>query len=324
MAQPQVAPGVYGHGRGQYSDSAEGMGMPTGFTGQPSAQNMAAAQALSDSGARGFNPAAPAAMAAVGGNVAAPSVANSTNSWAARNALRNAQVSANSITNDGGRFDSRRGTSTGGRGDNQPLPPSQAQAAYGAMVASDLALQGKQPEMQALALRENAATGRANAQGQNELTRTAMAQQGENVRSSARNALDSRRIQNEEGRSALDAEAKGFDIRQAKRVEALQSELEAANGDPAKMAAIERKARAINSKGASDWAVQVTPQTKNADGSTSEGSVIRYNKSTGQVERVDAGAGAKPMAQNPQALAIKNNTSMTREQKIAALSQLGY
>lgn len=47
-AAPQVRglPGVYQHGKGQYSDNSEGMGFATGFTGQPSAQNMQAANAL--------------------------------------------------------------------------------------------------------------------------------------------------------------------------------------------------------------------------------------------------------------------------------------
>lgn len=43
---PQIAPGVYKQGRGQYSDNAAGMGFTPGFTGQPSARNMAAADAL--------------------------------------------------------------------------------------------------------------------------------------------------------------------------------------------------------------------------------------------------------------------------------------
>lgn len=37
---------MYQHGRGQYSDNPEGMGFATGFTGQPSARNMQAANAL--------------------------------------------------------------------------------------------------------------------------------------------------------------------------------------------------------------------------------------------------------------------------------------
>ena len=44
--QVQDLPGVYQHGKGQYSDNPEGMGFATGFTGQPSAQNMQAANVL--------------------------------------------------------------------------------------------------------------------------------------------------------------------------------------------------------------------------------------------------------------------------------------
>lgn len=45
----QVMPGVFNHGRGQYSDQAGGMGMPSSFTGQPTQQSLNAAQRLSDS-----------------------------------------------------------------------------------------------------------------------------------------------------------------------------------------------------------------------------------------------------------------------------------
>lgn len=47
----QLPAGVYQHGRGQYSDSADGMGFPTGFTGRPSAadQQRAAAVAQANS-----------------------------------------------------------------------------------------------------------------------------------------------------------------------------------------------------------------------------------------------------------------------------------
>lgn len=40
--------GIYEHGRGQYSDSASGMGFSAGFTGQPNEQNQRAAQALAE------------------------------------------------------------------------------------------------------------------------------------------------------------------------------------------------------------------------------------------------------------------------------------
>ena len=45
LAQLRGLPGVYQHGKGQYSDNAQGMGLPQNL-GQPSAQNMQAANAL--------------------------------------------------------------------------------------------------------------------------------------------------------------------------------------------------------------------------------------------------------------------------------------
>ena len=80
-----ILPGVYQHGRGQYSDNAQGMGFASGFTGKPSAQSMAVADALTESvpgGQRGFSPgaldgAAPATETATGARGFAPSAAPS-------------------------------------------------------------------------------------------------------------------------------------------------------------------------------------------------------------------------------------------------------
>lgn len=44
----EVVPGVFNHGRGQYSDDPSGMNMPAGFTGHPSAENNAILQRMSD------------------------------------------------------------------------------------------------------------------------------------------------------------------------------------------------------------------------------------------------------------------------------------
>lgn len=284
----EPVPGVYRQGN-SYSDSVAGLSGTN--TGQPSAQNMAAAQALSGSGqgARGFGPTAQAAGIP---QVNAPTIANSTNNWQARNDLRNASVSANSITNNGGRFDARRGPSSGSPRFDQPLGQSSAQATYGAMLAADMALRGAQPGADLAAMRENAANGRQAAQTQSE-----------NMRSDARNQLDGQRLQiegqraqNEKGRYDLEGRAKGFDIRQAERMEGLQNEYLAAQSDPKKAEAIAQKMRVLAGKNLdrADWGVQVTPAAKNADGSTSEGSVIRYNKATGEVGYVGGQQGAQP------------------------------
>lgn len=57
------------------------------------------------------------------------------------------------------------------------------------------------------------------------------------------------------------------------------------------------EARRRAAAGNSDWRLQVTPSTRAADGSTSEGSVIRYNQRTGQVEKIGGGQANDARAQ---------------------------
>ena len=88
-------------------------------------------------GGVGAGPSAPAQPAAV----QAPTVLHSGNDWASRNALRSAEVSASSMTNQqgyGGLF-TRRGVVGGLRG------PTAATKAYEAAVDQDLKLRGAQP-----------------------------------------------------------------------------------------------------------------------------------------------------------------------------------
>lgn len=68
-----------------------------------------------------------------------------------------------------------------------------------------------------------------------------------------------------------------------------QAEYLNAETDEARSAAQKRLATLTGRTDAADWGVQVTPTTKNVDGSTTQGSVIRYNKRTGEVQRVDDG-----------------------------------
>ena len=67
--------------------------------GAISAQNMSAADNLADGQNQGARERLLAAGLPVVSSVQAPTVRNSTNDWAARNALRNAEVSASSIMN---------------------------------------------------------------------------------------------------------------------------------------------------------------------------------------------------------------------------------
>jgi hypothetical protein len=285
----QVAPGAYRYGRGQYGDSPTGQqGMVSGPAGQPSAQNMAAAEVLaSRQSAAGFMP----------GGVQAPVVRNSTNDWAARNALRNAEVSASSITNRP-EWQSGSTTQAWSTRSNGVADPQGKVAAYRAAVANDQALQQAQPGMDKAALDANAALQREGTQQAGAITRTAMQEQGATARDAGRTALAGEEM-------GLKRTAAGFQTRALQRVENLQTRYEAEK-DPAKRSELARQLREIQGKEQpSEWGIQVTPATKNADGSTTEGSVIRYNKATGQAERVDTGASANaaPLVRTPADLA---------------------
>ena len=137
--------------------------------------------------------------------------------------------------------------------------------------------------MAAVAIRENAGITREGMQQAGATTRTGMQEQGATAREAGRTALAGEEM-------GLKRTAAGFQTRALQRVENLQTRYEAEK-DPAKRSELAQQLREIQGKEQpSEWGIQVTPATKNADGSTTEGSVYRYNKATSQTERVD-GAG---------------------------------
>ena len=229
-AQPagnEIAPGVYRNAPGQYSDNAQGMNMPAGFTGRPNQQNLAAAANLAaaqqPSSARGL---AEAALSQPSG-VQAPVVRNSTNDWAARNNLRNASVSASSITNNGGEFD------RSGPGD------SAAMAEYKAALATDQALQQAQPGADITAMRENAGIQREGMQQQGATTRTGMQERGSMGRTMAQAALEQQKI-NQAG------ESQGFANRAAAQSEQLRNVLLDPNATPEQRSVAQRNLAALS------------------------------------------------------------------------------
>lgn len=144
--------------------------------GQVSTQSMGAADGLARRGAADAMALMPNAPAPV----QAPTVLTSENSWQKRNDLRNALVSASSITANGGRFDRNKGES----------PES---LTYRAMLGTDQALQASAPGLAQQAMREQGDTQRAglqvtanSAQGaadrQNALERTLIGERGANAR----------------------------------------------------------------------------------------------------------------------------------------------
>lgn len=144
--------------------------------GAISAQNMGAADSL----VRRSAADAMASLPNVTAQVQTPTIRTSANDWQSRNDLRNLEVSASSITNNGGRFDP-----TGGR--------NQAQSAYRAALETDNALRASAPGLAQQAMREQGDTQRAGLQvaasginaaadRQNALERTLIGERGANSR----------------------------------------------------------------------------------------------------------------------------------------------
>jgi hypothetical protein len=268
----QIAPGVYKNAPGQYSDSASGMGTPAGFAGKPSAQNMAAADNLAQR-----NSNAPAPVAAGLPGVTAPTVRNTSNDWAARNNLRNLEVSASSITNQ----------PSFGRGGRGYVPP--AAAAYQAALQTDAALQQAQPGADIAAMRENAGIQREGMQQTGANTRTGMQEQGSNARDAGRTAL----ARDDFG---LRKEAAGFQTRAAARLEGLQTRYEA-EADPAKQAVLARQIRELQGKEQpARYKVAAGGQQIDANGVAYRVPDRVFNEQTG---KFSDGTGAAPAPQAP-------------------------
>ena len=225
----------------------------------------------------------------------APEVANASNDWAARNELRNLAVSANSITNNGGRFDARRdgrGRMPNGAG------ASPAQVAYEQALKADATARGQQSGLQADAMRANSRLGETALQQMGNLERETLLQSGASRRAEMDARLEQQKI-NQAG------EAAGFANRAAGQLEQLRGVLTSQEATPEqRRSAIETMSALSGRTAESPWKVQVTPTTRNADNSTSEGSIVRWNAQTGQVERVGAqGQGGATTVESPQQLA---------------------
>lgn len=240
------------------------------------------------------NPLVASALGGGSTGVTAPVVRDSTNDWQSRNDLRNAQVSASSITNNGGSWDQHKGMSP--------------EAAYAAALGNaDMAARAGQAGADVAAMRENAGIQREGVQ-----------QAGANQRSLWQYALEQQKVNQA-------AEAQGYTNRTNALVEAARRQV-AGEQDPTKRRGLVAYLHHIQGgPRSSEWGVQVTPTTKNVDGSTTMGNIVRYNRATGQTEIVQAQAqGGGPIGQNAQAVSIRDNPNMTREQKVEALRKLGY
>ena len=205
LAQVRGMPGVYQHGRGQYSDNPEGMGFATGFTGQPSAQNMQAANALASQqqaqslGRIAMQQQAQQQMQQPRG-FAAPQIDHSGNSSASKDELRRLRWAAESAM------------------ENAPRKKYAMQ--HPAVLAYQAALQGDTAARYGGQAGLEAKTNDTNAG----LQREQMQQQGANQRDAGRLYLDQQRV-------GMEATSKGFDVRQAQRKESAQKAWQKATPD---------------------------------------------------------------------------------------------
>ncbi|MPT54800.1 MAG: hypothetical protein E2587_27870 [Delftia sp.] len=308
-APQEVQPGIFRQGN-SFSDSAQGAALGNEPRGLPSRRNDAAGENLAaQSTARGFTPSqrTEVEQPRLGfPGFRTPTIAHSGNDWQSRNDLRNAEVSASSITN------TRR---FGGRGaENSP-----DMQRYRAMLGTDAVLRQAQPGLEAETMRQNAGLMREDMQQAGGLQREAMQQAGETGRTGMRVGIEQQRLQGEQV-------ARGFKTRAAAQEETLRNTLLDPNATPQQKQQAQQAMRAIRGDAdPSPWKVTVTPAVKNADGSTSQGSIIRHNSVTGEVQQVEGGgARAVPAKDSAQVLAIKNNTSLSLEQRREELRKLGF
>lgn len=298
----QLPSGVYQHGRGQYSDNAQGMGFSPGFTGRPNAQNLNAASNLSAQGQRESMGRVATSMAQPqAGGFRAPTVNTSANDFTTREALRRAKMDASSLIHS---------SSWAPKGSGQA-----AQARYNQMQQADLAAQAQQGQMDMQAMGFNAGMAREQLQQDGALQRALIGQSSD----AARLGLEERRLAGEET-------ARGFQVRQGQRLEQAQTAYMNAK-TPEEQASALATMRALSGKGEGSLKDNYMSlgggQEWDPQANTMRNVPQRLvDLRTGQ--EVGGQKALPPINQNPQALAIKNNTSMNSDQKRKALQELGY
>jgi hypothetical protein len=148
-----------------------------------------------------------------------------------------------------------------------------------------------------------------------------MQEQGASARDAGRTAL----ARDEFG---LKKEAAGFQTRAAAQQEQLRNVLLDPKSTPEQRAVAQRNLAALSGKTAADRMQTVAlPDTTNETGQVVRGgqALVRVLED-GTVQQVPIGGNAAlpPMDKNNQAIAIRDNKSMSREPKVEALRKLGY
>lgn len=274
----EVVPGVYNHGRGQYSDNPKGMGMPEGFTGRPSAQNDAILQRMSDQSQA-------ESMARVGLSQYAAEVQRAKNinaDEAARNnsvgarmqrladpftaegrAMRNLQMNIDSSLDRNGR----------------PTADTAALVAQSkAMSDGYLAEPNQQRTIEA------------------GLEREGMQQAGANARAMLSSGIDQQRVNLASNEFGLKRETQGIANRSANMIQAMQQQI-AAEQDPAKRKSLVQRLMdfEVKTQQADPYLVvpggqQIDPVSQRAYNTPSS----VFNRQTGQWMQAPQGQGVAP------------------------------
>ncbi|PIG07840.1 hypothetical protein [Comamonas sp. 26] len=171
---------------------------------------------------------------------------------------------------------------------NRAAPAGYTQASQGVMgppSRADLAAQGKQVDanLQTMGFNTALARERMGQQGANQ--RAALAESGASARANGQLGLGLGRLALDQSRAGSEDRLREPQIRAAERIGQMQEAYINAE-TPEQKAAIASQMRAYGGKDDADWKVQVTPATKNVDGSTSAGSIIRWNTRDGDVQEV--------------------------------------
>lgn len=271
QAAAPAAPTIYRNGN-SFSDTQAGADAGAVPRGMPSAQNMAAADALA---ARSAAPvqAQVATQAQSLPGVTAPMVRTSANDWQTRNDLRNLEVSASSIMNNGGRWDRTRG--------NNP-----AQAAFRAALGADAAARGAQATGDVAAMQANAG-----------LQREQIQQAGANTRSARGLAVDRERLDIDRSRVASENSARDVTTQGAQQIQQLRNVLLDPNATPAQRKQAETSLQAIGGRPQREPTARMEVVRGSVDPTTGkrEGDyAVIFDPATGSTRRVSIdGQGAQ-------------------------------
>lgn len=274
-----IAPGIYQHGRGQYSDNASGMGMPAGFTGQPNAQNMAAADALAGrSQQESMNRVAARGMGALAGGPGSGPVEPGSFTGGFSGVIgtdpRIAQQERERSALASALSSPLRGAQNG------QLTASQRQGMAGLLDAERRdASSNRQADQTAATQRSIAAMREAGDNG-----RAFLREDGENTRSTARNQIDARRV-------SLDERGQVPKLREAERRESAYDNYSKAKTDEDRQAIAKQFPDLFGqAKDAAHRMEVVRGKTDPMTGQSSGDYVVVQDPKTGGVRQIQMGA----------------------------------